>query len=175
MSKKEFAFTDAQGSQTNLEELDVMLYNKKQHTICFARDKEHLVFSITPSRETHRHVNFIRDKLNFKTFGKIVGKIFNLSGEAEFEKDYYLWRFQKSDAEKKEIGIGYLIVFDYEESILSIRKLGSSGDIISAKVALIQSETDLFEVASFISAFFNCVAREYDSSKKKIVYRMIPF
>jgi len=176
MSEKEFAFTDAQGFETNLQELDIMLFSKKQSTICFARDKNHLVFNISPSKETHRHVNFIRDDLNFKTWSRIVGKIFNLSFDLEHKENYNLCRFKKNDSEKNKIFPTNLIVFDHEQSILGIKKPGNSENIFSIKVALIENENDLFEVVSFISTFFNCVAREQDSSRKKtIVYKMIPF
>lgn len=170
-----YSFIDQAENPSNLQDGDIILFNKEMSALCFVRGKKHLYFQMVPGREAFRHINFIREDNNFKDLAKFIGRIHGLSGEME-DGDKYLACHLQTDRETKKISPEDVIFFDTNDFILGVKRPRSGKIVFSMKIAFIKNELDFFEMANLVAVLYNCVTREIDGGEKRILsYRMVPF
>jgi len=168
-----FGFLDRCGEASKINKLDCFLFGKKQSILMFIRDKRRLHFRTSPTKDTFRHVDFIRSEDDFKLLSLLVSQIFGLGGcLKENHKDYYLWEFSKEINIPRKVILNPYMIFSPREKKLSIHQKGRREEIFSSTLNL-ENDNDFFQCANFLASLMNRVARTIPSSKDEIAYHFL--
>ncbi len=174
MNEDNYGFLNKESEITKINEFDSLLFGKKQSVLTFIRNKKHLYFRTSPSKDSFRHIDFIKNESDFKLLSMLISQIFGLGGHLEENtKDYYRWDFTKENIGTPDIPLGPYIVFSPSIGSVRIYGKGKTEALFSGTLNL-RNETDLFQCANLIAALLNMVARPMLSKEKgDIAYRFL--
>ncbi|MDA3839553.1 MAG: hypothetical protein PF572_00545 [Patescibacteria group bacterium] len=170
-----FGLIDSNGEACSIHYFDNMLLGKKQNTLAFMRDKKYLHYRTSPSKDSFRHIDFIRNVNDFKLLGLAMSQIHFLGGYLEEDQeDYYLWKFGKKITTENNVVKTDYMIFSAKNKTVNIYENRKS-DPIFTLILNLKNESDVFQFASLFAALKNSVAQELepDSKKEDISYCFI--
>lgn len=170
MSEKT-AFINTFGEESDLEEKDLFVFNPKNSTISFKRRGNYLAFNASPSKDSFRHVYFIRNENDFNELAQLISKLNGFSGKRIKNDDNVLiWEFTEEISQKIQAFYGATIVYNPE--LRSVEIFSSSDDNVSVKmiIGFLKSEKDFFELANLIACTNKCLSREVEEAPNTKTY-----
>ena len=168
----DYGLIDSENEVTLTQTLDNMLFNRKLSALVFIRDKKHLFFRTSPSKDAFRHLDFVRNENDFKLLSSAISSINSLGGHIEeVQEDYFLWKFGKELNNERALLLADYMVFIPKDGLVNLYKDYKNKALASFTLNL-RNDNDVFQVSNLFAALKNCVANEMNTnSKEKIGYR----
>ena len=174
-NSNDFGLINSENEVTFIQELDSLLFNRKQSALVFIRDKQHLHFRTSPSKDTFRHIDFVKNENDFKLLCLAISQIHKLGGHIEdVQQDYYLWKFSKELNKENILLSADYMVFTPKDSFINLYTNRGNKHLCSFVLNL-RNENDVFQFANLLAALKNCLAHEmsFNSKNERIGYQFV--